>query len=533
VKDRVVQFGRGGPKTHRRRRAGLASLVGLVLFSVVFLAQGSLSSAATTKPELNFGLSQGPLSLDPSTGAGTVYTPMLTLEFQPLLAKDYQTGKFIGSLATKWGYIGSGNNTFFVTLRHGARFSDGEPLDANALKTTFDYYGKSAALSAQINLASTETKGDDTVIMHLGAPNPDVPSFLTYNWGYPIAPKGVANPKLISTGYIGGAGAYDIVPGQSVLGSKYVYVPSKFYYDKSKQAYSKITMTVIPSASSMLAALESGQIDAGFGSSGTAPAAGKAGLKVHFAPMGINNVVITDREGKSVPALGDVRVRLAINYAIDRKAVEKSAAGYYGVPTSDYEVGLGYDPSFANYYPYDPEKAKQLLAAAGYPNGFTFSVICWVNPSYGSQAMLPVAQDLAKVGITLKVFQPATSAEYVTARVAAGQYQALQSLTNGAGAGASAIADFESNLGAKAVSNVYKAAVDQHLVDMEAKAAVASPKAAAAIEKAMVRWTLDEGYFIPLYRYGWIWFTNKNIAGVNVTPGYPMPYVPDWHPATS
>ena len=77
---------------------------------------------------------------------------------------------------------------------------------------------------------------------------------------------------------------------------------------------------------------------------------------------------------------------------------------------------------------------------------------------------------------------------------------------------------------------MYKAPVDQNLVAMEAKAAVAAN--AAPIEKAMVHWTLDEGYFIPLYKYGWLWFVNKKIAGAQETPGNPMPYIPDWHPAT-
>ena len=66
-----------------------------------------------------------------------------------------------------------------------------------------------------------------------------------------------------------------------------------------------------------------------------------------------------------------MQVRQALNYAVNRQAVTQAIYGKYGVPTDETGSLDGLVPSLQNYYSYNPAKAKSLLAAAGYPNGFT------------------------------------------------------------------------------------------------------------------------------------------------------------------
>jgi len=89
----------------------------------------------------------------------------------------------------------------------------------------------------------------------------------------------------------------------------------------------------------------------------------------------IEGLTLSDRTGKLVPALGNVEVRQALNYAVDRPALAKLVGAGYGVAIDQFGVpgDDSYDPALKNAYPYDPAKAKQLLAAAVI-QGFTFTL---------------------------------------------------------------------------------------------------------------------------------------------------------------
>jgi peptide/nickel transport system substrate-binding protein len=101
-------------------------------------------------------------------------------------------------------------------------------------------------------------------------------------------------------------------------------------------------------------------------------------------------------------ALGDVRVRQAINYAFDRPALLKAVAGGEGEVTEQMfpPSSPAYDASLDQYYNYDPAKAKALLAEAGYPNGFTLEMPT-VN-ALGSSVYDLIKEQLGAVGITVK-----------------------------------------------------------------------------------------------------------------------------------
>ncbi|MDW8809985.1 ABC transporter substrate-binding protein, partial [Streptomyces scabiei] len=87
-------------------------------------------------------------------------------------------------------------------------------------------------------------------------------------------------------------------------------------------------------------------------------------------------LLLLDREGTVVKGLGDVRVRQALNFAVDRAAITKAVYGDYGAPVSQPQMpGYdGYSPEAAKTYPHDPDKAKKLLKAAGYGSGLTIPV---------------------------------------------------------------------------------------------------------------------------------------------------------------
>lgn len=108
----------------------------------------------------------------------------------------------------------------------------------------------------------------------------------------------------------------------------------------------------------------------------------------------------------SKPPFNDVRVRQAVNYAINRKAIADKLLKGICIPADDivFPTSPLYSPT--EHYPYDPAKAKELLTAAGYPNGFTTKIRV---PTSGSSMLSPVPmaewiqRDLAKVGIKMEI----------------------------------------------------------------------------------------------------------------------------------
>jgi peptide/nickel transport system substrate-binding protein len=115
--------------------------------------------------------------------------------------------------------------------------------------------------------------------------------------------------------------------------------------------------------------------------------------------------------GSQSAPLKSLQVRQAMNYALNRPALAKA---FGGIPSSEMLTEDGYSKKYANYYPYNPTKAKQLLAAAGYPNGFTMDAVSFASQgSFGTPLAQGVAAQLAKVGITVNV-EPSPPAQAFT-----------------------------------------------------------------------------------------------------------------------
>ena len=139
-------------------------------------------------------------------------------------------------------------------------------------------------------------------------------------------------------------------------------------------------------------------------------------------------------ERKSGP-LANIKVRQAISYAIPREQIVKALYGSYSTPTSSaVDKGAeGYNPSDTNMYSYDVAKAKQLLAQAGYPHGFTLSVldISFFDPGYQLGQALESA--LAQIGITLSLTSTDALPGTANQMVMSGKYEAQITAASGLG----------------------------------------------------------------------------------------------------
>jgi peptide/nickel transport system substrate-binding protein len=344
-----------------------------------------------------------------SGGDGVVYLPYATL-----VTMNPQNGAFSPGLAQSYGFVGTGNTTYQLKLRPNLKFADGTPLDAQAVKKWFIYFptAPGTTLGGYIQTTSIDTPNDVTVVLHLKAPTPLMTDYLSSGWGMVVSPKALASPAQLSAG-APGAGPYVYDQSQTVTGTgaTYTLVPNKYYYDQSQIKWSKIVIKVISDPAAMLRSLQAGQIDVAEGSATTLSAAESAGLHVSVGPDGgTANVVFFDSNGTRVKALADVRVRQALNYAIDRAAIVKSLFNGAAEPTSVPGVSDVSDPALTTYYPYDPQKAKQLLAQAGYPNGFTFGLTA---PTFGTlvgtSLTQAVVQDWANIGVKVHLVQPTTT----------------------------------------------------------------------------------------------------------------------------
>jgi peptide/nickel transport system substrate-binding protein len=389
------------------------------LLALACLSVGSSGAAArgtaSSKPVLRMGLGAPPDTLNPALTAGGNYTEPF---YDAPLLHMQTNGKIVGDLATSWHYYNGGrgpHKDFELTLRHDARFSDGEQVDASAVAKWLTYFKKAKGNSSGFFGPSAKfvAHGKWTVQIHTATPVPGIPQLLTelYHWGSVQAPKAVDKPSLFSKGSWG-AGPYMVDPAQTINGDHYTLVPNPYYRGKFGAKWSKVTLKVFANPSTMLSAIRSGQIDEGDGDPTTAAAAKAAGFDIVTAPYETIMLYISDFQGTVSKPMGDARVRQAMNYAVDRATIAKTLFNGYATPTSVLLVSDASAP--ANYYPYNPAKAKALLQAAGYGNGFTVNTHVFAPMGqFGIPLFQAAASYLAKVGITMKIKSDATGGEWV------------------------------------------------------------------------------------------------------------------------
>ena len=507
------------------KRFAAASAVSLTLVTTVGAQAAVDLQAAPAKPTLTIGMITTPITLDPAKDGSGPWNTVRHLAYEGL-TRAHPNGSISPGLAQSYRYLGKGNKNFELTLRRNARFADGAPVTAAAVKSWLEYFAqaKGGNIPALGPIRSIETVGRWTVRIHLRSPNPMIPRALTSElcWGAVASPNAVSNPSLLGTRTFG-AGPYALVPSQSVTNSHYTFVPNKFYYDKSAIRYSKVVVRVITSPASMLRAAQTGQVDVAIGQASTADAAASAGLSVVRAQYGAVGLGFQDRAGTIEKALGDVRVRQALNYAIDRKAISEAVVGRYGEPTSQVRTIDGYDPKLDNYYSYNPERARTLLAQAGYRNGFSLTILD--TPAGGVNAVgwvSGLAKYFGEIGVKVNVISPATAGEWAS-RLFSGSVPAF---INPRG-GDPMWLYYGLYLGPKATLN------SSHASDPAINRLWLSGQRAenpTPFWKQMSARTVTQAMFVNISTFPTVYYVSKRVRGVAVSSSLPTPDSTAWAP---
>lgn len=324
-------------------------------------------------------------------------------------------------IAKSWAYNADRTQLTFE-IRGGLKFSNGKTLDAAAVAANIEAE-RTIPATAQDLSAISDVKAPDasTVVVSLSRPDASI----LPNFAQPLG--GVGDPELLGKDSAKlapiGSGPYILNTAKSKTGTLYVLDRNKNYWDVKSFDFAHVEIQAIADPSAVQNALLAGQLD--WGTVGADVVSQfKNNPKFHTGEMpgGFPVLALIDRAGKIVPALGDVRVRQAINYAINRKEIVAKLLGGQGTPTNQMfnpQYG-GFDKNLLKKGEYNLALAKKLMAEAGYANGFELTMPSNALTSYYEPTL---TQSLGDIGIKVN-WQP-TQFSDLFQKVYGGSYAAF------------------------------------------------------------------------------------------------------------
>ena len=332
-----------------------------------------------------------------------------------LVYRDPYTFKIVPALATSWKLTDP--KTLDFTLRPGVKFHNGDPFTADDVVYTFETIISDPKVSVPSNfsfIAGAQKLGDMQVRIKLKTVFPAALEYFAMT--LPIYPKAYRQ-KVGPSGYSQkpiGTGPYKItrVNGSSAIDMERF---DDYYKDspKGRPAIKYLKITEVLDAAGELTAFISGQADwiwqynpDQFKNLKMLP--GKTAIRAGSMRIGYLQLDAAGRTGKDNP-LTKQKVRQAICHAIDRQAIAHNLVqgDSHPVDAPCYPTQFGCDQKAAVDYDYDPKKAKQLLTEAGYPKGFSTSLVTYLLPAFSAA----VQNYLKVIGINADIQQLQVGAE--------------------------------------------------------------------------------------------------------------------------
>jgi peptide/nickel transport system substrate-binding protein len=375
--------------------------------SFVLLASAIGPGPVTAAPEgqMTWGIhiSLAPTWFDPAETPGIGTPWMILYALHDALVKPMPGNAMAPSLAESWSLSKDGLVQEFV-LRQGVKFHNGEPVTADDVKFSFERYRGAANKLMKDKVAAVEVVDPGRVRFRFKEPWPD---FMTY-YGSLTTGAGWIVPRkyLEKVGDDGfkrapvGAGPYRFVSFNP--GVELVLEANESYWRKSPSV-KRLVLKSIPDEATRLAMLKRGEADVVYllQSALAEEARRTAGLTLRPTPIVSTHwLAFLDQWDPKSP-WADRRVRLAANHAIDRQVMNEAITlGFSRITWSIIPQSFDFywqPPA----YPYDPARAKQLLAEAGYPKGFDAGDF-WCEPATATMSEAAIGY-LQSAGIRVRL----------------------------------------------------------------------------------------------------------------------------------
>jgi peptide/nickel transport system substrate-binding protein len=484
------------------------------------LAAGRAGEADAAAPagQLTWAIhvSLAPSWFDPADTLGIITPFMVLYALHDAMVKPMPGGAQTPCLAEAWSASEDGL-VYDFTIRKDARFHSGEPVTAEDVRFSYERYRGAAHAEMHDNVAAIETPDPLHVRFKLKKPWPDFLTFYSSASGAGwIVPKAYVQ-KVGDDGFKRapiGAGPYKFV--SFTPGIELVLEAFEGYWRKTP-AVKRIVMKVIPDESTRLAALKRGEVDIAYS------IRGELGQEVQRTPGLTLKAVVTqapnwiyfpDQWDPRSP-WHDLRVRQAANSALDRDGMNQAL--FLGKCRTNNSI----IPDTFDYYwqpppaVYEREKAKQLIAEAGYPNGFDAGAF-YCDSSYSNIGEAAV-DSLQQVGIRTRL-QPVERAGFISA-YAAKKYRGgiLRGASGAFGNAATRLASFVVKGGAYAYGSYsdIDALYPQQADELDRK------KRAAILDQ-MQRLVYDKAIYAPIWELAFLNGVGPRIgqSGFGLIPGF-------------
>jgi peptide/nickel transport system substrate-binding protein len=371
-------------------------LLALALLCACVVAHGEPTSEST----LRMGVNGFPASLgNPYKGNGRPGTLIWSALFDALTQLDEQ-GHLVPSLALSWQLVEP--TLWRFELRPDVRYADGKRFDANAAVAVIDWLiskpGRATVIGNELRgITAARAVAPLVVEIQTGEPDPILPKRMV--GAFMVEPQAWASlgPDGFALQPVG-TGPFVLEKWDQRARRAYARLNPDSW---RKANFARMQFVELPEAAVRTQALLSRDVDVALVEIEEIDRLEARGYPVVAAPsMSVMSLALITERATPGP-LQDRRVRQALNYAVDQETIARTLLRGYGRPAGQPApaISFGHDPDLAPY-PYDPQRARQLLAEAGYPNGFAMTADVQIN-AFPADSLIyqSMAHYLRQVGV--------------------------------------------------------------------------------------------------------------------------------------